>query len=37
VADRTITPPDPLPDPIATVVVVEIAGEPGVTKGNNAE
>jgi len=32
VADKTITLPDSLPDPIATVVVVEIAGEPGVAR-----
>ncbi|MCX6879047.1 MAG: hypothetical protein NTW21_35350 [Verrucomicrobia bacterium] len=32
VADKTIALPDSLPDPIATVVAVEIAGEPEVTK-----
>ena len=30
VEDKTITLPDSLPDPIATVVAVEIAGEPEV-------
>ena len=34
VEGKTITVPGPLPDPIATVVVVEIAGAPEVTKDN---
>ncbi|MCX6997405.1 MAG: alpha-L-fucosidase [Kiritimatiellaeota bacterium] len=32
VEDKTITLPDSLPDPVATVVAVEITGEPAVTQ-----